>query len=315
MTFFLNIDIFSKIQKQIKLLIRCYKKNKNYLIPIDSIESRSLFKNMQKSESIKKDKLFCQFLINKCNTNTFTVDGFCIPCNRKSKFLIDSQFGGKFKNGVLIPNWRERMECQYCHMNNRQRLIAALIIQKAANKKLSIYFMEQVTPIFQWAQNFLGNKHRIVGSEYLGYEYKGGDIIEGIRHENIEDLSFRDEEFELIISNDVFEHVPNADIAFNECSRILKTGGQMLATIPFYDDQDQSVKRATLENNYIKHILEPQYHGNPLSSEGSLVFNDFGWDILTTIRKNGFANSYIDIFLSKKYGHIGGPQLIFQLNK
>lgn len=252
-------------------------------------------------------------MTNKNGQLYFYVPGFCIACNRKSLFLVDGQFGGEVVDGALMPNWRERMECKYCHMNNRQRLIVGLILQKVVNKSLSIYFMEQVTPIFQWAQKNLGKDHRIIGSEYLGYEYQGGKIINGIQHENIEKLSFEDNEFDLIISNDVFEHVPNPSIAFKECSRVLKLEGEMLATIPFYDNLEYSVKRARIENNEVQYLLEPQFHGNPLSEKGSLVFNDFGWDLLATIKLNGFKNSNIELFLSEKYGHIGQIQTIFRL--
>jgi SAM-dependent methyltransferase len=172
-----------------------------------------------------------------------------------------------------------------------------------------------VTPIYQWAKKYLGNSHRIIGSEYLGYEYKGGEIINGIQHENIEILSFKNNEFDLIISNDVFEHVPNPGIAFKECSRVLKNGGEILATIPFHDNLEYSVRRALIENNQVKYLLEPQFHGNPISEKGSLVFNDFGWDLLTSIKLNGFKNANIELFLSEKYGHIGQIQLVFRLLK
>ena len=113
-------------------------------------------------------------------------------------------------------------------MNNRQRLIATLIKQELIdNKKKHVYLMEQVTPIYNWTTATFKN-HTIVGSEYLGHEYEGGAIIKGIRHEDIENLSFPDDTLDLIVSNDVFEHVPNQVKAFAECARVLKEGGMML---------------------------------------------------------------------------------------
>lgn len=307
------MNIFYKIQEKIQTLIEGNRGSNLSLVPIISVDSRALFEKVKSGEIIQNDILLCKYLIQKSNANIFNVSGYCIPCKKKTKFIVDGQFGGEVKNGILSPNWRERMECKYCRMNNRQRLIAGLIMQKAKNKKLSIYFMEQVTPIYQWALKHLGNSHRVVGSEYLGYECQGGEIINGIQHENIENLSFRDDEFDLIISNDVFEHVPNPELAFKECSRVLKPGGEMLATIPFYDNLDYSIKRAIIENNEIKQLLEPQFHGNPLSEKGSLVFNDFGWDLLSTMVLSGFKKANIELFLSRKFGHIGQLQLIFTL--
>jgi hypothetical protein len=74
-------------------------------------------------------------------------------------------------------------------MNNRQRLMATLIKQELdVQRKKHVYFMEQVTPIYNWATATFKN-HNIVGSEYLGHEYEGGTIIQNIRHEDVEKLS------------------------------------------------------------------------------------------------------------------------------
>lgn len=307
------MNIFCRLQKKIQTLIESNWRGKLTLVPITLIDSRALFEEVKSGENVQKDILLCKYLVQKANANVFVVYGYCIPCKKKTEFIVDDQFGGEVKNGILSPNWRERMECKYCRMNNRQRLIAGLIMQKSKNKRLSIYFMEQVTPIYLWAKKNLGSSHRIVGSEYLGNEYRGGEIINGIQHENVEMLSFEDNEFDLIISNDVFEHVPNPDIAFKECSRVLKPGGEMLATIPFYDNHDYSIKRAIIENNQIINLLQPEFHGNPLSEKGALVFNDFGWDLLSNMKLNGFNEANIELYLSEKYGHIGQMQLIFKL--
>ena len=174
--------------------------------------------------------------------------------------------------------------------------------------------MEQVTPIYNWALKNLKN-HNILGSEYLGHEYAGGAIIKGIRHEDIENLSFADTSLDLIVSNDVFEHVPRPQKAFTECARALKKGGVMLMTIPFHADRDQSIIRAKLVNGRLEHILPPSYHGNPVSADGSLVFTDFGWDLINEIQAAGFSDVRVEIYASKALGHLGGGQLIFRLTK
>jgi SAM-dependent methyltransferase len=119
-------------------------------------------------------------------------------------------------------------------MNNRQRLMATLIKQELdVLQEKHVYLMEQVTPIYNWVKSNFKN-HAIVGSEYLGYEYLGGEIINGIRHEDVENMSFKSDALDLIVSNDVFEHVPNPAKAFTECARVLESGGVMLATIIFH---------------------------------------------------------------------------------
>jgi SAM-dependent methyltransferase len=282
--------------------------------PIASISTRAEFNKIFSSDTIKK-AVELEAMLTSSAADAFTIDGYCIPCETEVSFLVDMEFGGKCKEGIWIPNWRERLECPHCKMNNRQRLISALIKQKlgSLNKK-NVYFMEQVTPIYKWASSVF-NDHSIVGSEYLGFEYKSGDVIDGIRHENIESLGFEDGELDLIVSNDVFEHVPNPEVAFLECARVLKAGGAMIATIPFHTASDITVTRAKLNHGELVHILPPTYHGNPISAEGSLVFTDFGWDILNMMSGAGFTVAKVDVYSSVRYGHLGGVQTVFRCTK
>ena len=120
---------------------------------------------------------------------------------------------------------------------------------------------------------------------------------------------------DLIISNDVFEHVPNPAIAFSECERILKPNGIMLATIPFHSSIDNSVKRAQLTDGRLENLLPAQFHGNPISSEGSLVFTDFGWDIVSQMQSSGFSDVEVEVYSSLDLGHLGGGQIVFRLTK
>ena len=86
----------------------------------------------------------------------------------------------------------------------------------------------------------------------------------------------------------------------------------MLATIPFHRDLNCSKQRAKLDNGKLKHILDPQYHGNPISSQGSLVFTDFGWDMLEMIRSAGFSDISVEVYASIEFSHLGGGQIVFR---
>ena len=137
----------------------------------------------------------------------------------------------------------------------------------------------------------------------------------GIRHEDVENLSFSDDALDLIVSNDVFEHVTDPARAFAECVRVLKVGGLMLATIPFHSNNDLSITRAKLVNGRLEHILPASYHGNPVSADGSLVFTDYGWDVLKEMQVAGFSDVSVDVYASAELGHHGGGQLVFRLLK
>jgi GT2 family glycosyltransferase/2-polyprenyl-3-methyl-5-hydroxy-6-metoxy-1,4-benzoquinol methylase/glycosyltransferase involved in cell wall biosynthesis len=288
---------------------------RNILLPIVSVKNRQDYMQLLQSSAIKQIGHIEKQLLENTNAEAFSIDGFCIPCNKKVSFLVDMQSGGQRHSNGWTPNWRERLECPLCRMNNRQRLVATLVKQALSAKQgLQVYFMEQVTPIFNWASSTF-KQHQLVGSEYLGYEYEGGAIIKGIRHEDVENLSFPEGSLDLIVSNDVFEHVPNPAKAFAECARVLKVGGVMLASIPFHSSNDLSVIRAKIINGQLEHILPPTYHGNPVSADGSIVFTDFGWDLLNVMKDAGFSEVDVDVYASPELGHLGGGQLVFRAEK
>ena len=285
------------------------------LQPLAVVKSRGELDQLLESESIKQIYAVEKALLQRAKSEVFSVRGICIPCAKTVSFQVDTQFGGQRQESGWMPNWRERLECPICRMNNRQRLMATLVKQVLSVKKgQDVYFMEQVTPIFTWALSSFDG-HHITGSEYLGHQYHGGENVNGIRHEDVENLSFSDESLDLIVSNDVFEHVPNPLKAFAECARVLKVNGVMLASIPFYSDNDETMIRAKLVNGQIENLLPPLYHGNPISADGSLVFTEFGWNVLDEMQSAGFSEVGVAIYASAKFGHLGGGQLVFSLRK
>ncbi|NCU38321.1 glycosyltransferase [Candidatus Saccharibacteria bacterium] len=287
----------------------------NQLLPMGSIRNREEYVELLESSAIQQIDKIAEQLLVQAKTESFTVSGFCVPCEKKVSLLVDMQSGGQRHASGWTPNWRERLACPGCGMNNRQRLVATLIKQElSTGQGKKIYFMEQITPIFNWAsKNF--KQHHLVGSEYLGHEYVGGTVVKGIRHEDVENLSFDNGQFDLILSNDVFEHVPCPAKAFAECVRVLKSGGLMLATIPFHGDIDVSVRRAQLIDGRVDNILPCNFHGNPVSADGSLVFTDFGWDLMNDLKNAGFSDVCVDVYTSLEYGHLGGGQLVFRMIK
>ena len=108
-----------------------------------------------------------------------------------------------------------------------------------------------------------------------------GSFHKGYRCENLENLTFEDNSIDLTITQDVFEHVFNPKAAFQEIARTLKPGGMHIFTVPIVNkDKPTQVTAKLDENNRIVHLVEnPEYHGNPISEDGSLVTNLWGYDI------------------------------------
>ena len=271
----------------------------------------------------------------KADAEAFSVPGYCLPCEQSVEFSVDYLAGGSRSAG---PNWRERLICPHCQLSNRQRLVATLVSQALAGLPAGkrLYLMEQVTPLMR----FLGKKqarHEVIGSEYFGAAFKPGQKIwpwhylapgdrrhpvrsmmlaarfairmirrGGFRHENVERLSFEDMSLDFIVSNDVFEHVADPAQAFRECARVLKPGGVMFATFPFFSDMDRSRTRARLGSSGVEHLLPAEYHGDPTSSSGALVFTDFGGDVFDMLGEAGFNKVQVEVFHHLELGHLGG---------
>ena len=65
------------------------------------------------------------------------------------------------------------------------------------------------------------------------FKKRGLEQIE-CRIEDIERMSFSDQEFDIVVSSETIEHVPHPQRAIFECSRVLKPGGILYLTTPNY---------------------------------------------------------------------------------
>lgn len=235
-----------------------------------------------------------------------TVSGFCENCGQMVDFELDMMYSdGK------MPNYRERLVCPKCKLNNRQRAIVAAVLNDVKSTD-SVYAYEQVTAVYDALSKKLTN---LIGSEYVSSDAKSGDVINGILHEDAENLSFKDQSFDVILSCDVFEHVVDYRKCFEEAYRVLKPNGKIYMTLPFRMGMDKTIQRAKIQNGKLIHVEEPVYHGNPMSEEGSLVFWDYGWDLLDVFREIGFSDAYLSTYYSKEKGYLGGVPYCIVLEK
>ncbi len=136
------------------------------------------------------------------------------------------------------------------------------------------------------------------------------------RNEDLERQTFADETFDLVITQDVFEHLFRPDLAIAEIARTLKPGGAHVCTVPICLKSAPSARRALRrEDGTVEHLATPVYHGNPIDETGSLVTVDYGYDIAdyfdrssglnTTIvliddLSRGIHAEYIEVLVSRK---------------
>jgi hypothetical protein len=245
------------------------------------------------------------------------IPGICDVCGRPRLFVNDLmncfQYGGKSH-----INFRERMVCPVCGLNNRMRSTMSVILREMkryVQGDMLIY--EAVTLFYQRLEEKTRRKNwNIVGTEYFGPSYESGALVNGIRNEDAAALSFADQSFDMIVSNDVFEHVPNLDFAMAEMYRVLRPGGVAIFTVPIDVHRDASLQRARIEDGKIVHLEEPEYHGDPLSDKGCLAFWTIGWDILDRGLYAGFEEAYAEPKSNLLHGNIMQyPHVVFIFRK
>ena len=84
------------------------------------------------------------------NDTSFDTRGYCFVCGKKSTFHTDFLYSNP--NDIVgdkrVPNWRERVVCSGCKLNNRTRAsIQSLERKLEARLNDKIYITEQTTPL------------------------------------------------------------------------------------------------------------------------------------------------------------------------
>lgn len=236
----------------------------------------------------------------------FTVPGFSYPAGEAVQFTADFLYAA---DGQV--NWRERLVCPITGLNNRLRAVVHLAGSELGLLPYeSIYITEQVTPLYDYLQR---RYPAIVGSEYLGESVKlGGLDSRGVRNEDLTQLTFRDESFDVVLSFDCFEHMPDFPTGMREMARVTKVGGRMLWSVPFRADRHDNLCRASLsKDGTLTHHEPPEYHGDPLSADGCLCYTHFGWEMLDQVRQCGFSDAYAVAYWSDIFGYLGVEQFMF----
>lgn len=204
-----------------------------------------------------------QELQERLNTRDQAIlPGYCWVCRDVRAFTYDM----RYSDGRRV-NWRERIVCPSCRLNNRLRLSVQILERLVEDTRPSIYLTEQVTPLASYIATRFPSATM---SEYLGTEFSAGEVdARGIRHENVTSLSFEDETFDFILSFDVLEHVPNYRAALAELFRVLKPSGRILISVPFGLLTDRNIVRARVNaDGRIEYLLPPRIPRQSRRSSG-----------------------------------------------
>ena len=264
---------------------------------------------------LEQARLYEDSLFNKESPQSWLmIGGYCHLCKKKMRFYLDFSYAS-LENGNVTPNMREHLTCPSCGLNNRSRSalhLFELLLQPAATA--NIYVTEQTTPLFRRLKK---DYPETIGSEYLDENtLPGKKNRRGIRNESLTSLTFSENQFDFILSFDVFEHIFDIEAALHECYRCLRYGGALFFTIPFHFGKAENTIRAALDaDGSVRHFLPPVLHGDPLNQDGILCYHDFGWELLERMRDVGFKDVSARMFWSGDYVYLGKDQCVFLARK
>jgi SAM-dependent methyltransferase len=190
---------------------------------------------------------------------------------------------------------REGSRCAWCGSSLRSSGLAGAIVAEVHARhgtratRLKTLFREPRARRLAIAEiNSAGNLHRYLaacpGLRYSEY----GSRHPAVSSEDLCALSYADASFDLVVTSDTLEHVPDVDAALREILRVLKPGAAHVFTTPVVWDRP-SRQRARLEHGRIVHLLPPSHHGDPhRPSDDFIVFHEFGADFPERCRAAGF---------------------------
>jgi SAM-dependent methyltransferase len=179
---------------------------------------------------------------------------------------------------------RESLWCASCGASLRVRRLADVLVEHYADRASTLAELveeDRFTALKVAEINSIGTAHDVLARHpRLTYsEYPEEDLAA---------LSFGDASFDLVLTSDTLEHVPDWRRALRETRRVLRPGGRHVFTVPAVPSRAATVSRDG---------LPPQYHAQAsgllrLLSRGAredmLAYTDFGMDLAEHLRAAGF---------------------------
>jgi len=191
--------------------------------------------------------------------------GHCPICEKPVTFVA---WGEDYRNQLLCP------ACLSYSVPRERALAAVLKRLYPAWRQMSIHESSPVD------RGFSAQMKRQC-AEYMATQYfpgaEPGAMHKGFRNENLEAQTFPDARFDLVVTQDVMEHVNDFTAALRDIDRTLRPGGAHIFTTPTYV-QAQTLQWATYVEGKIRWMYEPEYHGNPVDEEGAPVTFHYGYD-------------------------------------
>lgn len=219
--------------------------------------------------------------------------GYCPICEQETIF-------------VEFESWlRDYYKCINCMSIPRGRALVRTLHRFVPDWKEKV--MHECSPKYIFIEYFGERCCKYTYSRYLE-DVPCGTVVNGVRCENLENLTFADECIDIFITQDVLEHVMNPTKALSEISRVLKVGGWHIFTVPIYESNEKTIQKATIDaKGDVLYLSEPEYHAEDLVTyhHGIDIVGKIPSNMQTTImlerdRQFGIDGEFLHVFACKK---------------
>jgi SAM-dependent methyltransferase len=232
-------------------------------------------------------------------------EGTCPICEHAATFRAEG------------PWLRDSLNCQSCANGSVPRERALALVLSEVMPSWRECCIHESSPV----DRGISRKLRLEAKSHIATQFYPcialGQMHQGFRNEDLQHLTFSDDLFDLFISLDVFEHIPDPRLAACEIWRTLKIGGLLVSTFPVRNSQLIAMEPRAVFNvdGTVTHLKEPEFHGNPVSSDGALVTVDYGYEIHKLIAEwapfdvrvyrfndtqHGILGEYTEVFVCRK---------------
>jgi SAM-dependent methyltransferase len=210
--------------------------------------------------------------------------GRCSVCGEHARFVRNSWILPR----ELAREWppafvdRESQLCDHCGSSGRIRSFADALLALHADEATSMRELVR-EPGFRALRvaeiNAIGRMHPLLAElpHHTHSEYPDEDVMA---------LSYADASFDLVLTSDTMEHVPDPWLGFREIRRVLRPGGSHVFTVPTDPRRPETRSRDG---------LPPQHHGRgggPFSlvtrRNDMLATTDYCVDLPERLRPLGF---------------------------
>ena len=199
----------------------------------------------------------------------------CQVCGKIADFQIAD-------DAVLL----REAKCSHCGASLRNSDVAGEIIRYISGKNIGLINQQENLEKYVilnacssgYIHEALKQMDHYICSEFFD-DVPTGEYNDGVLCVDLCDMPFEDNTIDIVITEDVFEHIVGYEKAMKEIYRVLKPGGCHIFTVPLHDGH-KTVSRKNKKS---------VYHGDPIHADsGCLVITDWGDDIKSIVERYGY---------------------------